>query len=186
MLGVAVLSGCADETPTGNPDPGPTGATTPAAAVEGHARSMEAKDFDAYAALLAPDFEFFPRDDDLVDFPWLSGNAWDLAEELGIIGNMMDPAYNGTERPVDTIEFGYTVLQERVLEEGIVELRANCGITVLIATDNGWATDTRLIFTLVRGTDSFYRIRSIREVPILAPRASAEESTWGSVKGLYR
>ena len=67
-----------------------------------------------------------------------------------------------------------------------MELVANWGITVLVAPGNGWAADTRLIFTVVRGTDGFHRIRSIHEVQVLVPRASAEESSWGSVKNLYR
>ena len=102
----------------------------------------------------------------------------------------MDPAYSGQELPVQTIEFSYTIRDELPVEEGIVEVVADCGIMVLVAPGNGWYADTRLIFTLVRGTDGFYRIRSIHEVPILAPRASAEESnesvTWGDIKNGYR
>jgi hypothetical protein len=187
MLLAAALGGCADETaPTENPDPGPTGPTTPAAAVEEHARSMEAKDFDAYAALLAPDFQFFPRDDDVQDFPWIAGDSWGLEDELGMIGNMMDPGYNGQEPPVDAIEFAYAIRNERVPEEGIVELTVDCDITVLASPQHGWFADTRLIFVLVRDADGFYQIRSIREVQVLAPRESAEEFGWGSVKNLYR
>jgi hypothetical protein len=222
LLVAAVLGGCADESPlVGGAGPIPTDVTTPAAAVESHARALAEMDADAYvallekrpadlhdpvavverharsiewknhaaySALLAPDFEFFPRDDDLVDFPWLPGTSWDLATELDIMRNMMDPRYSGNERPVRTMRFEYTILNQRVIVGDVpaVELTMNADVTVLVARDLGWFSDTRFIFLLVEDADGWYRIRSIREIQVLEPHASVDESSFGSIKGLYR
>jgi len=167
------------------PPDNPVDLRDPLAVLAGHARSVERRNFAAYAALLTEDFEFFLRPDDVDDFPWLPDGIWDLGEELAVMANMMDPNFQGQERPVRSMEFEYTLLG-KLEEPGSVELTVNADITVLVAADTGWLATTRLVFLLAEDEHGEYRIRSIRERPILEPRASVEESSFASIKGLYR
>lgn len=126
-----------------------------------------------------------------MDFPWLPGNSWSLDEELRIVGHMMDPHYNGEERPVRTMQFEYVVIDQRNIldaNQNVIGVEATCNavVTVLVASDNGWLADTRFIFLLVKDTNGFYRIRSIREVQVLEPLASVEAVSFGGIKARYR
>jgi hypothetical protein len=138
------------------------------------AQSWEQKRFPEYQQVLHDQFEFFPRDDDLIDFPWLQGASWGRTDELDIARNMFDANYSGQERPVDTVEFKYTITDQRnVLDANQnvigVEVRCDADVTVLIAADNGWFSDTRFVFLVVEDprNPGLYQIKEQREIQIL-------------------
>jgi hypothetical protein len=136
------------------------------------AQAWAQKRYPEYQQVLHDEFEFFPRDDDLIDFPWIPGDSWARTDELEIARNMFDPNYTGDERPVDTIEFSYQVLSERDVPDGngnvVVEVTCNADVTVLVATDLGWFSDTRFIFEIVADPHNpgLYQIKSQREVKV--------------------
>jgi hypothetical protein len=200
ILAIAALAACSSDSPSGNDTGDPPGiqtnVTTPEAALDAHAQAMNARDFDAYQAMMEPippgreaaGFRFYIRDDDAGEFPWLPDTWWGYDVESQILRNMTDPEYDGEERPVETIEFEYRIIHELVVEDGRL-LTADADITVLVGANTGWLANTRFLFLLVEDADGYYRIRSIREKKILepAPHPSlrVEESSWGSIKNLY-
>ncbi len=69
-------------------DDDPLGYTEPAALVEAFAAAHEALDLEAYTALLHESFEFIPHPSDAADFPWMTGDSWDRAQELSIASHL--------------------------------------------------------------------------------------------------
>jgi hypothetical protein len=161
----------------------PVDLTRPLQVIESHARTFAHKDIEAYAALLAPEFEYYVRPFDAADFPWLEGDSWDIVEELGMMTNMMDPNFQGAVPPVRIMEFDYVFLREEIVGQGMVEILLNADVLVLVSADNGWRANTRFEFLLVQDTGGFYRIREIRELPVVI---RSEESSWGQIKAAYR
>ena len=138
------------------------------------AQSWAQKRFPEYQQVLHDEFEFFPRQDDLQDFPWLQGDSWGRTDELDIARNMFDRDYSGQEQPVDTIVFTYEILDERnVLDANQnvigVEVTCNADVTVLIAADNGWFSDTRFKFLVVEDprNPGLYQVKQQREIQVL-------------------
>ena len=168
----------------------------PVAVIESHARALNEKNHAAYVALMEKPagrsddagFRYYIRDDDAEEFPWVSNGWWGYDDESGMLANMMNPDFSGAERPVDTIEMQYTITHQADLADGLVSLRLDADIKVLVAPRTGWLSDTRFEFVLVPGADGFYRIRSIREkaLRLRASEASVAGSGWGTVKALYR
>jgi hypothetical protein len=196
LLLIAAALGCADGDPVAPVDDTiPTDVTTPAAALDSHDRALEQRNADAYVALLekpqAGDpftgFRFYFRPDDADEIHWLVGDSWDLETESALIRNLMDPQFDGSELPFQQVELATQVVEERSLGDR-VELTVNAFITCLTAPDAGWATDTRLVFTLATDSGGFYRIRSIREeqhITPFAPEEGIEARSWGSIKAAY-
>ena len=163
----------------------PTDLTDPAAVIASHEKALAQRDHAAYAALLDDDFEFVPLERDAEDFPWLQGDSWAKAEELEIIGNMFNPEFDGRENPVDAIDAALTVLSQQTLPNGRIELTTTMQGEVLTDANHGWSFDTRVVFELV-SREGFLRIVKITEVDAVLAGRSVEESSWGSIKGLYR
>jgi hypothetical protein len=143
-------------------------------AIEWVAQAWAQKRYPEYQQILHDEFEFFPRDDDLVDFPWITGTSWGRTEELDIARNMFDANYAGTERPVDTIVFNYTITNQTNVYDANqnvigVEVRCDADVTVLIAADNGWVSNTRFFFLVVEDplNPGLYQIKQQREVQVL-------------------
>ncbi|MBZ0267940.1 hypothetical protein K8I85_07280 [bacterium] len=175
--------GCADSEKLVEvtPEPLPRDFTDPAALVRAHGESLEAMDFDRYAALLAADFEFVPQAE---DFPWIPNDTWGRTAELGMVGNMMDPGFVGgiTRDAVDAIAASLHVANRRDVADG-VEVTCNALIQVLWAAESGAWSDVRLVFLLVPDGDGFLRIRTITE---FAPLSAVVPETWGHIKSLFR
>jgi hypothetical protein len=183
---LAALGACGDDDNGVNPDGViPTDLTDPAAVIDSHGRALEQKDYAAYEALLDNTFEFVPLPADAQDFPWIQGGSWPKATELEIIGNMFDPEFSGEESPVDAIEANFTVLSQQTLPTGRIELTTNTQGRVLTSSMDGWSFDTRVVFELV-SREGFLRIAKMKEVPVTFGARSVEESSWGSIKSLYR
>lgn len=205
LLAMVFVAGCGDET-AAPPDPDPrdpngTGialdVTDPDALLQSHARAFEEMDLPVYRALLAtpgdhglddPGFRFYILGTDASDFPWLPNAWWAHSDELAIIAHMFDPAFQGANPPVQSIEFRYTVLDRGTAVDPagieVAMLTVDAVITVLVGPADGWRADTRLIFEMGKDTRGHLRIRSIREVGKLSP-LRVEQSTWGQIKGLY-
>jgi ketosteroid isomerase-like protein len=163
------------------------GPATPTEVVLAHASALTRRDFDAYAALLHPDFEYVPQSMDITDLPWLTPDQpWDRAEELGMIAHMFDPDFQGQGwvQAVDSIDARLTVLDETSGEEG-TEVVATADIIVLWSANSGAFAAVRLVFTIAPNEHGHLRILRIEELPDHS-REVVEETSWASVKALYR
>lgn len=179
LIGVLVcVSGC----PLTPDDSGPPDVETRFTAkrntvlgtIEWVAQAWAQKRIQEYQQVLHDEFEFFIRDDDIDDFPWLPGDSWGRTEELDIAANMFNKDFSGTEQPVDTIEFEYTVLsQDNIYDvnQNVIGVAVTCDadVTVLVAADTGWLSRTRFIFEVVPDPDEpgLYQIWKQREKKIL-------------------
>ena len=180
LLGLLVsLSGC-PLTPDDSSGPGDTTRFTarrnsPEGAIEWVAQAWAQKRLPEYQQVLHDEFEFFIRDDDAGEFPWMTGNSWGRTEELDIAKNMFDENFDGEEaRPVDTIEFEYRIINQRNLLDGNqnvigVEITCDADVTVLVSADTGWLSNTRFIFEVVPDPDEagLYQVWKQREKKIL-------------------
>ena len=160
--------------------------TDPAALIAAYFRALEECDLRTYAALLAPEFEYFPYVEDPNDFPWMTGAFWPAADELRMIGHMMDPHYvgDGSVSSVDTIDPDYSIISTESLPESVTRVRLHAHIRVLWGPSTGAMSDVILEFDLVPGTNGTLLIRAIREL-LMAPLRSVEPNGWGQIKGLY-
>jgi hypothetical protein len=110
--------------------------------------------YDLYEQLLHDSFEYFPRSDDIDDFPWLLEDSWGRTTELGMAANMFDDAFvsDDTGNSVDSIEMDLATQNERSVPEG-VEVTTSADITVLWAENTGATSDVRFVFTVVPDPD---------------------------------
>lgn len=156
------------------------------AAPRAWAAALEARRADLVDTVLDPAFVFYPVAWDLPDFPWMTGDSWSRAEEMGMIAHMCDSTFvspaNG--QSVDSITATLEV-QSILPATGGTLIRTHAFITVLWGPSSGAVTDVRLEFLVVAGEDGYFRIASQRELPLIAGR-SMEPASWGSVKALYR
>lgn len=168
----------------------PEGYTEPAALAAAWAASLEARDLAAYAKLLAPEieggdagFEFLGPEGDLEDYPWLGEDqTWGLAEELAMVGHLLDPEFVAPDvgRPVQGIDASVTVLQQRATGEGTV-IEVTAAIRVRWGWRDGAFADTRLEMLLVPGGDGYLRIRRMQEHGSPALRG-IEHTSWAGIK----
>ena len=160
--------------------PIPTNLTDPVLVIESHERALRERDYNAYAALLDQTFEFYPLERDAADMPWLLGDSWPQSDELILLENLFSSIGTGGFLEVDI-----PVLAQRDLGEGRVELTCDFLGRLLISSSSGWAFDTRLIFELVP-RNGFLRIAKVTESESILMRPRVEESSWGSIKGLFK
>jgi hypothetical protein len=165
-------------------------------ALDAWVQALEARSYDAIVRMLeAPSatastdgFEYFIRDDDADQFPWLPpGEGWGYDDETGMMRNMTDPEFvsDETQNPVRQINVYLTITHSEPLDDGLVKLTAAMDAQVLWAAGTGAAMNGRLEVVLVPDGDGFYRIRSQRELPSFAAR-SVEDGSWAQMKALYR
>jgi hypothetical protein len=175
----------------------PTNFQDPQEVVQAHAAYLQAMDLAGYAALLDPAFEYVVQAADAQDLPWISpDHPWDLAEELGMIGHMMDPAFVSQEtgHSVQAMQMNLVATNERAVADDGIEVTAHAVIQVLWAASTGASSDVRFVFTLYPDAYGDYRIRKIQELPLFLrsagrdapPVLAVEPGTWGAVKNLYR
>lgn len=164
----------------------PTDLTDPAAVIATHARALHERDLFAYQRLLDEEFEFFPLERDVADFPWLDGDSWPKADELLMIGHMFDPNFAGDENPVHQIDVDFTILFQQPLPSGRLQLKTAMQGRILTAANDGWSFDTIAFFELI-SREGFLRIAKIdEEDAVRAGDVRVEESSWGSIKAIYR
>jgi len=149
--------------------------------------ALVGRDAWLYARLLRPDFEYFPRDQDVLALPWMDGYSWPLEEELLMIENMFDPTYSGGEPPVESIQAFITIDSTEEIEPGRLRVTLHMEGAVITGID-GWVIDTRLVFELIQtaGNWSIARITELDLIPGPAAEARTEDSSWALVKALYR
>jgi hypothetical protein len=140
-----------------------------------------------YARLLSPNFEYFPRPEDVLELPWMDGYSWARDEELLMVGNMFDPTYSGAEWPVESIQAFMTIDSTEEIGPGRLRVTLHMEGAVITGID-GWVIDTRLVFELdeTAGDWSIERITELDPLPAPAGKARTEESSWALVKALYR
>jgi hypothetical protein len=196
--GAASLAACsADGPPFGLDDGGaaPVVRRTPGEVVAAYAEALSARDFETYASLLEPEpdsgraaagFRYYPLQEQLDELPWMQADSWDRAEELGMIGHMMDSTFVSevTGETVDRIGADLTILSTNEGDEGIT-VHTYGAFQVLWTAQSGARVDSRLDFLLVADADGNLRIRSQRELRPFQ-RLSPAESSWGVIKSLYR
>jgi hypothetical protein len=162
----------------------------PIQVVEEHMAALENLDYVSYESLLHGDFEFCPRPEDVVDFPWLEGPCWGRDEELTMIGHMMDSTYVGLADPVQQIDIDYLITSLGV--DGLHRYRVTCLWTALILTGpaSGWLVNTQLAFHIVPNLqDSRFHIIQLEELDAakaLVDCHAFESNSWAQVKAVYR
>lgn len=104
--------------------------------------------YTEYEQVLHDGYEFFPRERDAEDFPWITGSSWPRTEELNIAAHMFDPNFSGQENPIDVIEISLTELNRRDLGDGHVEVTCTQQGRVLTAANDGWSFDTRVVLDI--------------------------------------
>lgn len=188
-----VLGGCPTEP---DKDPltvqDPPGYKEPGPLIAAHALALSKQDYAKYEKFLHENFEYHPRSEDLIDFPWLQGESWNRTDELQMIANMFDDNFHpvsdstGTTPAgtVATIEAKLTVTGTRSEPDGSLIVDAGAVMTVLYVDGNGARCDIRFEFHLVTGTDGYLRVRSIEERPPYL--RTVESETWARIKSLYR
>lgn len=198
LLVAAPLAGCGKEDNPADPEPDPPGYTNAAEAVEAWGAALTAMDLAALEKMLEPDpagraeagFRFYPPTQDVGNFPWMTGDAWSRADELGMLGNMMNPAFVSQENgnSVDSITAELEILLSEEAGEGTL-VTAHAIFTVFWAENSGAFSDVRLEILLVRNTEGYFVLRSMRELPLL-PAGRSEMAvpvpTWANTKAMYR
>jgi hypothetical protein len=109
--------------------------------------------YDEYEAVLHDEFEFFPRVDDLEDFPWIQGQSWGRTAELTMAENMFDPNFSGEEPPVQSIDMSLDILERHELDPGTWQVVCTSQVLVMTGPSDGFRADTRFRFVLVPDAD---------------------------------
>lgn len=160
----------------------PDGYADPAALAQAWATSLEARNFPAYAKLLASDFRFTGPDADIEDHPWLDNHEWSLADELAMVQRLLSP---DTILPgfgaVRRVGMSLHVLAQRATQDGTeVDLAA----TILVSWgDDGALADTRMQMLVVPGEDGYLRIARMTEYG--SPTRGIEPMSWTRIKLLF-
>jgi hypothetical protein len=191
---LAAIAACSDDddnpySPPPDPDAIATDLTDPVDVIEAHEKALRKKNYAAYDALLDADFEFFPLEEDAIDFPWMTSESWSRTEELSIMSHMFDPNFAGENPPISSIEVEIPILSQQALPNGGTQVDCIFLGRLLTSPTDGWSFDTRILFELIP-RNGYLRMSKAVEVPRTRPGrrdfASVEESSWGSLKGLYR
>ena len=196
LLALLGWAGCGkDSNPASNEDPAPAGYTIPGDVLAAWADALEAKDLVEYTKLLEPDpptrsaagFRYYPPPGDASDYTWLIEGAWDLAEELRMVGHMMDSTFVGTNgNSVRTISANVTVFGTQEVPDGIL-VQTHGVLQVLWSANSGAQADLYLEVLLVPDAEGYLHIREMHERPILVRSPPAvEPSGWAVIKALYR
>jgi hypothetical protein len=124
--------------------------------------------YSEYELVLHDQYEFFPREEDAIDFPWMTGSSWGRTEELGIAQHMFDPNFSGENQPIDVIEIDLTELSHRDLGSGRTEFDCTQQGRVLTAANDGWSFDTRVLIEIVPDPDEpgLFQIIKQTEIPL--------------------
>ena len=94
LTAALALAACHGDTSTGPaPHSGPPRYNNPSALIDAHAQALTNRDLEAYTNLLDESFRYFPQSEDLSQLPWMTGDSWGRADELGMIGHMFDPHF---------------------------------------------------------------------------------------------
>ena len=174
-------------TPYWIPDMGP-GPVDPAAAVATVIAAWEYRDLAALEGVLAADFEFFPRVNDVAAFEWLESDSWDRDLELLMAENMFDPTYSiGEARPVAVLDFRTTPRTSQTLPNGHVEVVLDAEIYCWFNATDAFHTNGVLTFEVGEVEADLWTVHSIRERdPAGFAPWSVEDESWASIKALYR
>jgi hypothetical protein len=192
IAGLILSFGCSDDSPLAPSAPNDAGSpidtdlTDPSAVIAAYARAVSEKDSEAYAALLDPAFEFYPR----IDSAWLGEQAaspWGRTEELRMIERLFDENYflvfedEVVLEGAETIRFEATVLDVRPIENDQLEVNCACRGYAVTTPEDMFVFRSRLLFTLIP-RDGYLRIRKIVESEEPGVRQWA---SWGAVKSYY-
>lgn len=111
--------------------------------------------YDKYEDILHDEYEFFPRNDDAAQFPWLEGDSWGRTVELGIANNMFDPNFSGEKPPVDQITITLNKQNEVLADAATNRWEVTCQQVgqVLVGPVDGFAFDTRVKIEFVPDPD---------------------------------
>lgn len=187
-LFLLAAAGCGkDDAPTKVVDDPEFDLAVPTESVQAWAAAFERKTYAEYDALLADDFQFYPRASDSAGFPWMVLDPWDRAVELSIAGHMFDPSFVGSHPPVIAITVTATLQSQTTNGNGRPELVFQVTGQILTGPVDGYAFDTRLKIELVE-VGGKYKIREIEELESVANsmQSMSEASSFGSIKSLYR
>jgi hypothetical protein len=159
------ITACGDDgdNPQSPPiDPNDTNLTDPFAVPDSFEKAFNAKNYEAYAALLDEEFEYCPLDR-ISDFPWIQDPCRNRTQELAMIATLFDPSYSGPVHPVFGDALGLTVLSSRALPADRLELDCVAQARIFASESEGWSFDSRLLLALVKRGE-FWRILRIVEL----------------------
>lgn len=169
-----VLPGCPlspDDESGGNQDTRLDDRNTILGTLNRLAQVWEQKNYQELEKLLHDGYEYFIRDDDADEFPWLGeADSWGRTTELGFAANMFDANFTGQNPPVESIAWDFQILLQRdtVDDQGnpVTEVTTDAIIEVLTGPNDGWRSDTRFIFDIVADprAPGLYQIKTQREV----------------------
>jgi hypothetical protein len=144
--------------------------------------------YPQYENVLHDQFEFIPLEEDAADFPWMTGSSWSKTEELGIAQHMFDPNFSAENPPIHAIEIDLTEISRREIAPNHIEVNCTQQGRVLTAANDGWSFDTRVLIEIVPDPEEpgLFQVIKQTEVPFTSPSPSVEETSWGSIKSLYR
>lgn len=130
----------------------------------------EQKLYREYELLLHTEFTFWILDEDAVALPWLPEPFWGRTEELDFASNMFDPNFTGANPPVQSIEWDFNVLNVRPTTDAsgapVTEVTTDASITVLSGPNDGFRSDTRFVFDIVKDPNNadLFQIKRQQEV----------------------
>lgn len=148
--------------------------------------SFAKRDYAEYEALLDADFQYFPREAEANDFPWMDGDSWGRSVELGMIANLFAPALSGMMPPVDKITFASELHENRTNAEGRPELTYNVQGTVLTGPAEGFSFNTRLKLELVLRGETFKILSMVESYPSFRSDKFDGWTSIAMIKNLYR
>jgi len=128
------------------------------------------QDLRGYEDILHTGFRFYIRDDEALDFPWLTTPYWGRTEELDFAANMFDANFSGENPPVQSIEWTFNILNKVATTdidgEPVTEVTTDAVITVLTGPADGWSSDTRFIFDVIAdpNQEGLFQIKRQQEV----------------------
>lgn len=191
---------CGTDSDPAGPGSDPPGYTNAHDAALAWAAFLTMKDAVRLERLLEPEsagragagFRYYVQPQDVGEFPGIDGEWWGRAEELDMLGNLLDSTFVSPEngQSVKSIHTDLDVLSSTVSDGG-TRLVTHVTATVNWGPNSGAVADVRLEMLLVRNADGYFVVREMRELPLPETPGSSRAfavgpATWGRIKALYR
>ena len=189
---VLILIGCSADEAIGPQATSPTGGTepherrlvvaeSPESLLSEYGLALEARDIHALAALYDPTFVYDADYSCELQAPCAGDFPWTRADELRVLGHMLDPQFVGEGPPIVAWQFAYWINDVTVLGDGGLWVDVNMEY-IAHTEESGWLADLWAELTLRPSHDGGLRICSIHERFI---GARVVPVCWGSIKCWY-
>lgn len=194
-----VLAGCGTDSGPAGPGDDVPGYTDAREAAIAWSAFLGARDEVRLERLLEPEsgtraeagFRYHLQPADAGRFPWVTGGAWGRAEELDMLGNLMDATFVSPEvgTRVESLDVALAELTTTVTDEG-TRITATATIAAWWTDGGGAVADVHLSMLLVRDARGYFVLREIREAPSTGGHAIRDDAlepvTFATLKALFR